>query len=245
MNTTTFSDDLLPVATDYLLHGELLSRWMVDYVDLEESLAVGSIAQEEYAHAATLFSLSGMDAPQRDHFIFETSLDEWWPAQLLARSFLHDWSSTVIRGVLLSQVAIVQAEALVAAESPELRSAGLVFLAEQQLHAEHWSRWVRLLAGDRRTDDELRQRAAEVVALGADTLGTPPQTGRMDRAEQHRIWVGRVAAELSEVVDVADVLGDEPVTRHPASDYPELVELVNRMREIRLGADDGVRGLYR
>ena len=39
---------------DLSLQSHQLSKWITDYFDLEESLAVGSIAQELLAHSAAL-----------------------------------------------------------------------------------------------------------------------------------------------------------------------------------------------
>src|SRR5437867_3120062 len=145
MSTTIISEELLAAATDSLIHGELLSMWIIDYVDLEESLAVGSIAQEEYAHAATLFLAAGLDDAARDRYVYEAPLEEWRPARLVG-SRLHDWPSTVVRGLLLAHAGIVRAEAMLASDEPQLRSAGGVFRAEYELHARHWSRWIAILS---------------------------------------------------------------------------------------------------
>ena len=239
MSTATMSQGLVATATDSFIHGELLSMWIVDYVDLEESLAVGSIAQEEYAHAATLFLAAGLDDEARDRHVFETPLSEWTPAQLVG-SRLHDWPSTIVRGLLLAQAGIVRAEGMLASDDPQLRSAGGVFLAEYKLHAWHWGRWIRVLAESEQSSSELSAKAPGVVALGTDTFGL-----QTDHADAHQDWVARVAVELSGIVDVEGVLGSVPVARRTAADYPELVGVVARLRELRLGPDDGVRGLYR
>ena len=78
---------LLPrFADDLFLHGHDLTGWITDYVDIEESMAIGSMAQEELAHAATLLEFAGDDPVQRDWRLFVRPVDAWAPAALVTRS---------------------------------------------------------------------------------------------------------------------------------------------------------------
>lgn len=236
--------DLRLAAEDHFLHGHLLGSWVVDYIDLEESLAVGSVAQEELAHAATYLSLDGLDEAGRDDFVYERPVETWHPTRLLTHR-LHDWPATVVRGVLLSHAALLRAEVLCGSDSEPVRAAGAVIAAEQQLHVTHWQRWARLLSGDPRTASEFDHRAAVVVPLGRDVFGrvrpVDPASGR----RLHQSWAQRVASAFDDQQMVAQALGDEPLTRGAASGHAELVEVFDEIRGIRFGPDDGVRGLYR
>src|SRR5438128_489842 len=80
---------------------------------------------------------AGLDGAARDRCAYEAPLEEWRPARLVG-SRLHDWPSTVVRGLLLAHAGIVRAEAMLASDEPQLRSAGGVFRAEYELHARHW-----------------------------------------------------------------------------------------------------------
>ena len=235
-------DGLLRVAEDRFLHGHLLSRWITDYVDLEESLAVGSIAQEELAHAATLMEFAGLDDEGRDAFIFERPVHAWQPTALVAHR-LEDWPAVVIRGYLLASVGEVGSVLLSHARRPELQSAGQVIAAEQRLHVTHWERWVSLLGQDQRTGDELRARAAQVLPLATDVFGAPA----FDRANgeaAHAAWVEAVSVPLAAVGIPVDALGRAPVPR-AVRDSTELADVLGEIRSLRVGAGDGVRGLYR
>ena len=53
-------------ADDLFLHGHDLTRWITDYVDIEESMAVGSMSQEELAHGATLLEFAGDDPDHQE-----------------------------------------------------------------------------------------------------------------------------------------------------------------------------------
>jgi 1,2-phenylacetyl-CoA epoxidase catalytic subunit len=235
-------DGLLRVAEDRFLHGHLLGRWITDYVDLEESLAVGSISQEELAHAATLMEFAGLDDEGRDAFIFERPVEDWQPSALLAHR-LHDWPAAVLRGYLLASVGEVGSVLLSHARRPELQSAGQVIAAEQRLHVTHWERWVTILGQDERTADEFRARAAEVLPLARDVFGTPAFDEASGEAA-HTAWVDAVSGPLSAVGIPVDALGRSPAPRGELGGS-ELADILGDIRSQRVGAGDGVRGLYR
>jgi 1,2-phenylacetyl-CoA epoxidase catalytic subunit len=235
-------DGLLRVAEDRFLHGHLLSRWITDYVDLEESLAVGSIAQEELAHAATLMEFAGLDDEGRDDFIFERPVEDWQPSALVTHR-LHDWPATVLRGYLLASVGEIGSVLLSHARRPELQSAGQVIAAEQRLHVTHWERWVTMLGRDDRTGDELRARAAAVLPLATDVFGAPAFDEANGEAA-HAAWVDAVSGTLTEVGIAVDALGSAPTPRGTSAGS-ELADILGDVRSLRVGAGDGVRGLYR
>lgn len=235
-------DGLLRVAEDRFLHGHLLGRWITDYVDLEESLAVGSISQEELAHAATLMEFAGLDDEGRDAFIFERPVEDWQPSALLAHR-LHDWPAAVLRGYLLASVGEVGSVLLSHARRQELQSAGQVIAAEQRLHVTHWERWVRMLGQDERTADEFRARAAEVLPLARDVFGAPAFDEASGEAA-HAAWVDAVSGPLTAVGIPLDALGRTPAPRGGLDDS-ELAGILGDIRSQRVGAGDGVRGLYR
>lgn len=234
-------EGLLRVAEDRFLHGHLLSRWITDYVDLEESLAVGSIAQEEMAHAATLIEFGGLDLKQRDSFIFERPVQQWQPTALVTHR-LETWPATVVRGYLLASVGVIGSLLLSGAHRREVRDAGEVMVAEQRLHVTHWQRWLSLLAGDARTRDELRGCADEVLPLARDVFGDPA-FGRADGEQAHLAWVSSVAEALGAAGISTQALGDSPAAR--GRSVGDVAGILAEVRSLRVGADDGVRALYR
>lgn len=143
------------LADDLFLHGHSLSRWVVDYVDLEESLSAGTIAQDDLAHAVALWEAAGRSAPVRDDLVYERGIDEWH-ASPLGTWAAHDWPEVVARGVVLAVIArhILDNDSVV----------DRAVRAEQAIHDEHWRRWTSILIGD----DELRSAFLTAVseALG-------------------------------------------------------------------------------
>jgi 1,2-phenylacetyl-CoA epoxidase catalytic subunit len=233
---------LLFVAEDRFLHGHLLARWITDYIDIEESLAVGSIAQEELAHAATLIEFAGLDAGARDAFIYERPTDQWRPTALVAHRLL-DWPATVLRGYLLASIGMVGSLLLSGAKRPEVSSAGEVMAAEQRLHVMHWQRWLTLLGDDAATAAELRSRSAAVLPLACDVFGAPAFTDT-DGISAHQAWIDTIAKPLAEVDIEVDVLGAEPRPRQSQPDS-DLTAILGDIRAERSEVTDGVRGLYR
>lgn len=233
---------MLRVAEDRFLHGHLLSRWVTDYIDLEESLAVGSIAQEELAHAATLIELAGLDERARDGLIFERPLQEWRPTAIVTYR-LEDWPAAVLRGYLLATVGVTGSLLLSGARDPELRSAGQVMVAEQQLHVTHWERWLSALGNSDRTAGELRARGADVLPLARDVFGEPA-FDESSGAAAHAAWLEAISPVLGDVGVPVDLLRGPPIPRSGGA-TTELVEILDEVRAERTGAGDGVRGLYR
>lgn len=161
----TWSDDLF-------LHGHDLSYWVTDYVDLEESLAVGSMAQEDLAHAAHLLRAAGHDAADRDWRIFRRPVEQWAPSMLLVLP-VEDWPDVAARGYLFGEAVKVFAQG-VANATDEPSTPFDVILAEQALHVDHWRRWLHLMGADPRTRPEILAGLARTAAASADLFGSSP-----------------------------------------------------------------------
>lgn len=234
------TDPLLAWAQDHFLHGHLLAYWITDYIDLEESLAVGSIAQEELAHAALLLELAGYDAAGRDQIVYSWDPALWSPAELVTRQ-LDDWPSTVLRGLLMSTAAAARTGWMTRAAPAARRDAAGVLRAEQRLHITHWERWAFRLSRDPRTGNEIRAASAALLPLAADLLdgaGDDEQAAR----QVHRAWARDAADVLGRVGLPADLLAVAP---RPRRRYAGLDAILSSVRELRTTPEDGVVGMYR
>lgn len=238
-------DMFLRYAEDQFLHGHLLSSWIVDYIDLEESLAVGSIAQEELAHAALLVELAGEDTVGRDRFIYERPLAEWWPSRLVVASE-RNWPATVLRGLLVASAGVRLSRELSDAGTPPVRGAAETMRAEQELHVTHWTTWVRLLSSGAGTRDELIKRGSDVLPLARDLFGTAPGLpSAQECSRRHEAFVAQVRPVLDAAGLDTSLLGEQPLVRIAGSEQPELDKTLGVVRALRVGPDDGVRGVYR
>jgi phenylacetate-CoA oxygenase PaaI subunit len=234
-------DPVLSWAQDHFLHGHLLSSWITDYIDLEESLAVGSIAQEELAHASLLLELAGYGETGRDEIVYSWDPARWSPAELVTMS-IDDWPATVLRGLLLSTAARARTAWLANASDIALRQAAAVLMAEETLHVVHWRRWVHRMAHDARTAGELQARTDALLSASCDLLDGLPDG---DLQSVRRAWW----ADVVEALDGAGVtVPDAPPAvrgRRPGHELEGLSDILASVRALRTTPDDGVVGIYR
>ncbi len=158
-------------ADDLYLHGVHLARWIVDYVDLEESLAVGTLAQEQLAHARELLTVAGLEPADVDRRLFDRPAADWAPSRLAADP-IQRWPQVVGVGLILSHATLAMlAEADLAhgQDDGAVRVAGII--SEQRLHLMHWQRWTVLLAGSRSTRDDFLDTLQWAGQLAADLFG--------------------------------------------------------------------------
>ncbi|KQX65242.1 Phenylacetic acid catabolic protein [Streptomyces sp. Root1310] len=158
----------LALADDLFVLGNRLGERIVDYIDLEESLAVGSIGQEALAHAETVLALHGFDGAAADAHFFERPQAQWRVSRVIAR--LGDWPSTVACGLVIAAAVTVLAEER-AADEPAIAAVR----EEQLVHLDHWRRWARALAAWPETRAEFAQAYAEVTRSAGDLFGAGPQ----------------------------------------------------------------------
>lgn len=187
MDTKSLS---LALADDMFVQCQTLSPWTVNYVDLEESLAVGSIAQEVLAHGGVLYTVAGFDPSERDARVYARLADDWSVAGL---SFLapDHWPDLVAGAYLAGQASKVIVEALMAGSDDARQSLSLVH-SEQVLHVTHWRRWISLLMKSAETVSEMSaamngalQKSGDLLPLGAayDVL--------------HSDWVSAISVDLA------------------------------------------------
>jgi 1,2-phenylacetyl-CoA epoxidase catalytic subunit len=236
---------VLSWADDLFLHSHQLVRWVTDYVDLEESLAIGSVAQEELAHSNALLEQSGATVEERDWRIYVRKPTDWFPSRL-ALWPADDWPATVARGFLLTQGSLVVVARLQERGGERLGRTAAVIGAEQQLHARHWGRWVDILACDPDSAELFGSYLAEAAARCDDLFGFP--TGRavsLDPEAMHRAFLEAVGKELVELGVTPPPLPAETVGRRPGGAGPELARHLARVRQIRNAHPDRVYGIYR
>jgi phenylacetate-CoA oxygenase PaaI subunit len=232
---------LLPWAQDHFLHGHQLSSWITDYIDLEESLAVGSIAQEELAHASLLLELAGYDETGRDEVVYCWDPARWSPAELVTLP-VDDWPSTVLQGLLLSTAASARTAWLGRASDASRRHAATVLIAEQTLHITHWRRWVHRLAADPRTAGRLPASVDALLAASGDLLdGLPYQ----DLETTRQAWWAAVSEALAGAGLSVPTLPPPARARRPGNQLADLPRILAPIRELRTTPDDGVVGIYR
>ena len=197
---------VLALCDDLFIQAHQLANWITDYVDLEESLAVGSISQELLAHSAALMGICGLGPEARDEQIFRRNSEQWWPSRV---SCLPDrnWPATVVRGFVLNRAMIAIRPHLAVPDKPRVQQLAEVINAEEDLHAGHWLRWMKILAGDARTTAEFQNEVDRALADSADLFGAVPVAG--DEAAEAELLLHErdlITAHATWVTDVTDLL---------------------------------------
>jgi ring-1,2-phenylacetyl-CoA epoxidase subunit PaaC len=199
---------LLALADDELILGHRLSEWTgwVPYV--EEDLALSSIAQDEMAHARTMYQIiETIDGRDVDTLALGRAPEEYRNAILCERPS-RDFAGTIARCWLYDIADDVRLASLEGCSFKELREAIGVMRLEERYHLEHGALWfTRLASGPVEARhrlgealSELYQQARAVFepvqnedALTAD--GTMPESS--ETLEQR--WVARIGDELAAV----------------------------------------------
>jgi 1,2-phenylacetyl-CoA epoxidase PaaB subunit len=220
----------LALADDLFVLGNRLGERIVDYIDLEESLAVGSIGQEALAHAETVLALHGFDESAADAHFFERPQAQWQVSRVIGR--LGDWPSTVACGLVIAAAVTVLAEER-AADEPVIAA----IRDEQLVHLDHWRRWAQALAAWPETREEFAQAYAEVTQSAGDLFDAGPQdvlAGALPgpcsaSAELHR----RLAALVSHSGGPGSRLPHLPVPRAAGMGGSVLADCLARGRVVR------------
>ena len=118
-------DFALALADDLFVQCQTLSPWTTNYVDFEESLAVGSIAQEILAHSGVLMDWAGLDKDQKDRRIFARSASDWRVTELSFFS-ADSWPELICGAYFLTQASKITVNALMADSNENGRSLNLV-----------------------------------------------------------------------------------------------------------------------
>ena len=176
-------DIALALADDLFVQCQTLSPWTTNYVDFEESLAVGSIAQEILAHSGVLMEWAELDKDQRDRRIFARSASDWKVAEL---SFLSadSWPELICSAYFLTQASRINVNALMTDSSKNGRSLRLVH-SEQLLHLSHWRRWITILLSDVDTELDVNSALRSVLDRVGDIF--PSSTGVI--GDLKRSWI--------------------------------------------------------
>lgn len=233
---------------DLFVQGHQLAAWITDYIDLEQSLAMGSISQELLAHSSALMGACGLSAVDRDERIYRRPAEEWFPAALSPLP-PHDWPGTVARGFLLNRATLVMRRALALPSQPRVQQLAEVIKAEEDLHGLHWERWLSIFSRTPLIRDELADALDAAVADGADVFGLPEGAGGPDDllsetpGALHRTWAAEVAEILERLGFAALPIPDEPAPRHP--DGPIIEQLLTDLRFARGEAGEPRYEVYR
>ena len=185
-------DIALALADDLFVQCQTLSPWTTNYVDFEESLAVGSIAQEILAHSGVLMDWAGLDKDQKDRRIFARSASDWKVTELSFFS-ADSWPELICSAYFLTQASKITVNALMADSNENGRSLKLVH-SEQLLHLSHWRRWITILLADADTELDVNSALRKVLDRAGDIFTS--STGVI--GDLKKSWIVDVKADFKQ-----------------------------------------------
>jgi ring-1,2-phenylacetyl-CoA epoxidase subunit PaaC len=187
-------------ADDEFVLGHQLGDLVGSYFDLEEAVALGSLAQDHLVHARELYGLLGIDGDDLDRFVFERDPDEFRNSQLVEARVDDDFAALVVKMALYASAEELRALAAVADGTAGDVAARI--LEEEAYHREHWWDWLAVLAGSDEGHQRVEQALQRLVPLGADFFddglfdnGQGPADGTA-QAEEWRTGLSRRLDEL-------------------------------------------------
>lgn len=182
-------------ADDEFVLGHQLGDLVGTYFDLEEAVALGSLAQDHLVHARELYGLLGIDGDDLDRFAFERSAGEFRNSQLVEARVDEDFAALVVKMALYAAAEELRVTAAVA-EGAAGDVAGRI-LEEEAYHREHWWDWMATLAGSDEGHRRVEEALQWLVPLGADFFddGDGPTDGTGE-SEEWRAGLERRLGEL-------------------------------------------------
>jgi ring-1,2-phenylacetyl-CoA epoxidase subunit PaaC len=157
---------LRSMADDEFVIGFSDSEWTGIAPQLEEDVAISSLAQDEIGHAAALYTLlSGLTGEDPDAIAYDRQPEAYRHCRLLDHG-RGDWAMTIARRYLYDTADGVRLEALGDGSWSPLAELVGKLVREERYHQMHASVWLDRLA--RGGEPARRRLLAALAALGPD-----------------------------------------------------------------------------
>jgi ring-1,2-phenylacetyl-CoA epoxidase subunit PaaC len=153
---------LLALADDKFILGHRNADWTGLAPILEEDIAFSSLAQDEIAHACTLYQMTaGLLGIRPDALAYGRKSEEYRCAQIVELTDEFDWATTICRNFCCDHFNSLRLQRMAqSAYTPLAQLAGRL-VAEEQLHVDHVDQWVKRLG---RGTDESHGRMQEALS---------------------------------------------------------------------------------
>ena len=224
-------------ADEEWLFGQLLVYRVGFYgPDLEENIALASLAQDELGHAGLLADLFLPDQKARERHFLGRPAEEFSACRLVQVDLAEDWAAFVLRNYLYEEAEAVRLDWFGRAASGMPDLVGLMRREEAE-HLAHWRHWVRLLAGDGEGRRRLIAAAGGVAELVGDVFYLP-EGGRpqaFDGAELRTAWAARVRAFFREAglgPELDPLVGRLGRPPEAAGKHPDFFRVVETMQSV-------------
>lgn len=154
-------DLLLALADDKLMLGHRNSDWTGLAPILEEDIAFSSLAQDEIAHAQTLYDLiSSLTGKSADETAYGRSAEEYRCATIVELPDDYNWAVAIARRFFCDHFDLLRLKRLSQSSYKPLADLASRLHAEEKVHVEHVDAWlVRLGHGN----DDSKQRLQDAL----------------------------------------------------------------------------------
>jgi phenylacetate-CoA oxygenase PaaI subunit len=170
---STYEPLILAWADDEYVIGQQLVTLVGMYgPDLEEAVAIGSIAQDHLGHALKLYGMLCKDEVGVNQLIYERKASEYRSSHLADAWRPDDWTFTVVKQFLYDLANYEREQWAAGFDEPWPGLVGMM-RRETELHIAHWSEWCRLLMADPHGQESLSAALATLWPLACDFFVTP------------------------------------------------------------------------
>jgi ring-1,2-phenylacetyl-CoA epoxidase subunit PaaC len=160
-------------AHDEFVVGHLLGVQAYHYgPDLEENIALGSIAQDELGHTRMLLQCLNTDEKAIDRMIYEKKAEEMTVSWLVQSWKEIDWSFVVMKQWLYDLADRVRLEFFCSIPDDQIHSIQGMMKREEQIHQEHWTEWMQILSSDPEGRKRLQLSLNELYPYVAEFFAT-------------------------------------------------------------------------
>jgi ring-1,2-phenylacetyl-CoA epoxidase subunit PaaC len=169
-----FAAVLLSIADDKLILGHRNSDWTGVAPLLEEDIAFSSLAQDDMAHAQALYELAGeLLDKSADQLAFGRPPEDFLCASIVELPDEYDWAVAIARQFFCDHFDLMRLERLSRSSYKPLADLAGRLHAEQRVHVEHVSSWIRHLGNGTDESRARLQKALDLLAPHAAQLFEP------------------------------------------------------------------------
>lgn len=154
----TGESELRAWADDEFVVGHILASHITEYTHLEECLAIGSLAQDELAHARALYEYTGLQERDLDRYAFMRAANDFAVTPLVTYQ-PGDFAEVVIKQYLYELLDELRMEQAEVSGPDSLRALLAPMRYEERMHRDHWTHWMQVLA-----DSSARSRLDAALA---------------------------------------------------------------------------------
>jgi ring-1,2-phenylacetyl-CoA epoxidase subunit PaaC len=175
---------LLSVADDKFMLGHRNADWTGLAPILEEDIAFSSLAQDEIAHASTLYQLIGeLIGVKADKLAFGREPAEYRCAEIVELSDEFNWALAIARSFFCDHFDFLRLNRLArSAYTPLAQLAGRL-VAEEQIHVEHVDSWIgRLGKGGPEARSRIQQALHELSSQAPMLFEPTEGSARLEAA---------------------------------------------------------------